>query len=216
MQDWVPSPARRIRRPAAGTRVIPSSLKISTRHPHWYLPIPRTQDDQACLAEAAHGTFLLESATISSEASLPVGTLLIHRCGPPYRPSPPLMCRSLVMHFVMHPADGDPVEVIAKTLQMLCIHRARLPTSAAAHLRSLKWAYPDKCVRHWENLPNLPADDVVTRVGSTWFWTWPFTTTRTAPVLPVANAINFNGTSGTSTALRRCWVARLHSMLRRL
>ena len=55
------------------------------------------------------------------------------------------------------PVDGDPVEAIAKTLQMLYTEPdPTLPPLTSGLVGYLGW----DVVRHWEHLPFPPADDV--------------------------------------------------------
>ena len=106
------------------------------------------------------------------------------------------------------------MEAIAKTLQMLYTEPdPSLPPLTSGLVGYLGW----DVVRHWENLPNPPADDVkLPEFALNMVSDMAIHDNQDGTVLLVANAINFNGTSENVDGAYDDAVARLHSMLRRL
>ena len=203
---------------AAGTRVIPVHIKIlaDSLTPIGIYRSLVLQDDQGAPAEAAHGTFLLESATISSEGES-ASWARYSFIGASSRST--LTTVDGAVHWQGRtpagaPVDGDPVEAIAKTLQMLYTEPdPSLPPLTSGLVGYLGW----DVVRHWENLPNPPADDVkLPEFALNMVSDMAIHDNQDGTVLLVANAINFNGTSENVDGAYDDAVARLHSMLRRL
>ena len=203
---------------AAGTRVIPVHIKIlaDSLTPIGIYRSLVLQDDQGASVEAAHGTFLLESATISSEGES-ASWARYSFIGASSRST--LTTVDGAVHWQGRtpagaPVDGDPVEAIAKTLQMLYTEPdPTLPPLTSGLVGYLGW----DVVRHWENLPNPPADDVkLPEFALNMVSDMAIHDNQDGTVLLVANAINFNGTSENVDGAYDDAVARLHSMLRRL
>ena len=108
---------------AAGTRVIPVHIKIlaDSLTPIGIYRSLVLQNDQGEPVEAAHGTFLLESAKISAEGESAAWDRYSF-IGASSRST--LTTVDGAVHWQGRtpagaPVDGDPVEAIAKTLQML-------------------------------------------------------------------------------------------------
>ena len=203
---------------AAGTRVIPVHIKIlaDSLTPIGIYRSLVLQDDQGAPAEAAHGTFLLESAKISAEGESAAWDRYSF-IGASSRST--LTTVDGAVHWQGRtpagaPVDGDPVEAIAKTLQMLYTEPdPSLPPLTSGLVGYLGW----DVVRHWENLPNPPADDVkLPEFALNMVSDMAIHDNQDGTVLLVANAINFNGTSENVDGAYDDAVARLHSMLRRL
>ena len=203
---------------AAGTRVIPVHIKIlaDSLTPIGIYRSLVLQDDQGASVEAAHGTFLLESATISSEGES-ASWARYSFIGASSRST--LTTVDGAVHWQGRtpagaPVDGDPVEAIAKTLQMLYTEPdPTLPPLTSGLVGYFGW----DVVRHWENLPNPPADDVkLPEFALNMVSDMAIHDNQDGTVLLVANAINFNGTSENVDGAYDDAVARLHSMLRRL
>ena len=203
---------------AAGTRVIPVHIKIlaDSLTPIGIYRSLVLQDDQGTPVEAAHGTFLLESAKISAEGESAAWDRYSF-IGASSRST--LTTVDGAVHWQGRtpagaPVDGDPVEAIAKTLQMLYTEPdPTLPPLTSGLVGYLGW----DVVRHWENLPNPPADDVkLPEFALNMVSDMAIHDNQDGTVLLVANAINFNGTSENVDGAYDDAVARLHSMLRRL
>ena len=139
---------------AAGTRVIPVHIKIlaDSLTPIGIYRSLVLQNDQGEPVEAAHGTFLLESAKISAEGESAAWDRYSF-IGASSRST--LTTVDGAVHWQGRtpagaPVDGDPVEAIAKTLQMLYTEPdPTLPPLTSGLVGYLGW----DVVRHWEHLP---------------------------------------------------------------
>lgn len=203
---------------AASTRVIPVHIKIlaDSLTPIGIYRSLVLQNDQGEPVEAAHGTFLLESAKISAEGESAAWDRYSF-IGASSRST--LTTVDGAVHWQGRtpagaPVDGDPVEAIAKTLQMLYTEPdPTLPPLTSGLVGYLGW----DVVRHWEHLPFPPADDVnLPEFALNMVSDMAIHDNKDGTVLLVANAINFNGTSENVDGAYEDAVARLHSMLRRL
>ncbi|MBM7050664.1 anthranilate synthase component I [Rothia sp. ZJ1223] len=90
------------------------------------------------------------------------------------------------------PVDGDPVQAIAQTLEMLHTEPLEsLPPLTSGLVGYMGW----DVVRHWEKLPNPPADDMnLPEFALNLVSDMAIHDSTDGSVLLVANAINFNGT----------------------
>ncbi|MGM7667223.1 anthranilate synthase component I [Microbacterium sp. A93] len=116
------------------------------------------------------------------------------------------------------PTEGDPVEVLRQTLDLLASDipggggRDR-PNLVSGMAGFLGWP----TVRHWEGLPNPPADDLgLPEMAMNLITDLAVHDTVDGTVTLVANAINHNGLASGAPAAWEDAVQRLHSMAARL
>ncbi|GAA1753634.1 anthranilate synthase component I [Rothia terrae] len=112
------------------------------------------------------------------------------------------------------PVEGDPVEAIAQTLEMLHTEPLEgLPPLTSGLVGYMGW----DVVRHWEKLPNRPADDVkLPEFALNLVSDMAIHDSKDGSVLLVANAINFNGTDENVDEAYEDAVARIQQMLNKL
>ncbi|MFW0108044.1 anthranilate synthase component I [Rothia sp. P7181] len=112
------------------------------------------------------------------------------------------------------PTDGDPVEAIQKTLKTLHTERFdHLPPLTSGLVGYLGW----DVVRHWENLPHQPQDDIqLPEFALNLVSDMAIHDNTDGTVTLIANAINFNGTDDNVEQAYEDAVERVHCMLDKL
>ncbi|MCC9193318.1 anthranilate synthase component I [Arthrobacter sp. zg-Y916] len=112
------------------------------------------------------------------------------------------------------PLDGNPVEAMAATLQLLATDRFDgLPPFTSGLVGFVGW----ESVRHWEKLPSPPVDDLdLPEIAMNLVSDMAIHDNSDGTVLLVANAINFDGSDERVDDAWHDAVARLHSMLDKL
>ncbi|AJT40820.1 anthranilate synthase component I [Psychromicrobium lacuslunae] len=166
---------------ARNHRVIPVTLRVLADS---YTPIALYR----ALADGAPGTFLMESAApggVWSQHSF-IGVrsraTLTSKAGQAFWIGEP---PSGV------PQDGNPVEALAKTVELLQTERfTGLPPFSSGMVGFLGW----ESVRHWERLPNPPKDDLgLPELAMNLVSDMAVHDNTDGSVLLIANAINFDG-----------------------
>ncbi|MCQ1995710.1 anthranilate synthase component I [Arthrobacter sp. zg-Y1171] len=112
------------------------------------------------------------------------------------------------------PVDGSPVEALARTVELLATDRfAELPPFTSGMVGFVGW----ETVRHWEKLPNPPADDLdLPEIAMNLVSDMAIHDNSDGTVTLVANAINFDGSDERVDEAWHDAVARVRSMLGRL
>lgn len=189
---------------AAERRVVPVRLSVLA-DAHTPIGIYRK------LTAGAPGTFLMESAAAGgvwsrysfigahSRATLTTRDGQTHWLG-----EPPAGV----------PLDGNPVEALARTLELLQTERPDgVPPFTSGLVGFVGW----ESVRHWEKLPNPPADDLdLPELAMNLVSDMAIHDNSDGTVLLVANAINFDGSNDRVDEAWHDAVARVNSMLSRL
>ncbi|MDN3904767.1 anthranilate synthase component I [Arthrobacter sp. YD2] len=112
------------------------------------------------------------------------------------------------------PVDGSPVEALARTVELLATDRFdEVPPFTSGMVGFVGW----ETVRHWEKLPNPPADDLdLPEIAMNLVSDMAIHDNSDGTVTLVANAINFDGSDERVDEAWHDAVGRLRSMLDRL
>ncbi|UPO78093.1 anthranilate synthase component I [Arthrobacter sp. Helios] len=112
------------------------------------------------------------------------------------------------------PLNGNPVDAMAATLQLLATDRFDgLPPFTSGLVGFVGW----ESVRHWEKLPSPPVDDLdLPEIAMNLVSDMAIHDNSDGTVMLVANAINFDGSDERVDDAWQDAVARLHAMLDRL
>lgn len=186
---------------ARNHRVIPVTLRVLADS-HTPIGLYRA------LADGAPGTFLMESAApggvwsqhsfigVRSRATLTTSEGQTHWIG-----EPP----------VGVPLTGNPVEALARTVELLQTERfGALPPFSSGMVGFLGW----ESVRHWEKLPNPPADDLgLPEMAMNLVSDMAVHDNTDGSVLLIANAINFDGSDERVDEAWQDAVQRVEAML---
>lgn len=186
---------------ARNRRVIPVTVRVLADS-HTPIGLYRA------LADGAPGTFLMESAApggvwsqhsfigVRSRATLTTAQGQAHWIG-----EPP----------VGAPLHGNPVAALARTVELLQTERfAGLPPFTSGMVGFLGW----ESVRHWEKLPNPPADDLgLPEMAMNLVSDMAVHDNTDGSVLLIANAINFDGSDERVDDAWQDAVQRVEAML---
>lgn len=112
------------------------------------------------------------------------------------------------------PVDGDPVEAIRKTLEILHTEKFEgLPPLTSGLVGYMGW----DVARHWEKLPHRPQDDVkLPEFALNLVSDMAIHDNTDGTVTLVANAVNFNGTDANVDEAYADAVQRIEAMLEKL
>ncbi|MGA7206374.1 MAG: anthranilate synthase component I [Specibacter sp.] len=163
------------------------------------------------LAAEAPGTFLMESAAVGgvwsrySFIGVTSRATLTTRDGAAFwQGEPP----------VGVPLDGNPVAAMEATLKLLATERFEgLPPFTSGLVGFVGW----ESVRHWEKLPNPPADDLnLPELAMNLVADMAVHDNTEGTVMLIANAININGTDDNVDGAWHDAVARVRGMVEQL
>ena len=189
---------------AAEHRVVPVHLSVLA-DAHTPIGIYRK------LTSGSPGTFLMESAAAggvwsrySFIGAASRATLTTHDGETHWMGEPPAGV----------PLDGNPVEAMARTIELLQTERFEdVPPFTSGLVGFVGW----ETVRHWEKLPNPPADDLdLPELAMNLVSDLAIHDNSNGTVMLVANAINSDGSDERVDEAWHDAVARVNSMLQRL